>query len=232
MSKTFKIISTIYVGLFLANVAYASEVYINQAGSSSNIDITQTGSGNIVNGDDGTTTQAQITGSSQNIDISQIGDNNEAEININGGTTTLDYAATGSQNLFDVSIDGGTGGTHIIDITGDVNDVTVCGTADGAGTMTTLQASSTTGSTVSGVGCSAGISANDITNTITIDGDYNIVNTAQGAGVANTVNTITIGDGVTSSDNNEVNLVQDNMEANTVTLTIEGSSNAVNILQN
>jgi len=222
----------VVASLLLTTQAIASEVYIEQTGSSSSIDITQTGSSNVINGDDGTTTAAGLSGSSMDIDIVQNGDNNEAEVNITGSSTTLNYNAEGSGNLFDVLISGGTGGTHTIDIDGDTNDVTICGTAGGAASMTTMKASSTSGTTVSGIGCSSGIAANDITNSLTIGGDYNIVNMAHGSGVANSSNTITIGDGLVSSDNNEVNLVQDNAEANTVTLTIEGSSNLVNILQN
>lgn len=231
MSHIKNITVAMFLGAFITG-AYASEVYIDQVGSSSTIDITQTGSGNVVNGDDGTTTAALLSGSSMDIDIVQDGSNNEAEINITGSSTTLDYSAVGSGNQFDILVNGGTGGSHTVDINGEANDVTICGTAGGAASMTAMQASSTSGTSVTGISCSAGIAANDVTNSLTIGGDYNIVNMAHGAGVANSVNTITIGDGLVSSDNNEVNLVQDNAEANTVTLTIEGSSNLVNILQN
>jgi len=69
------------------------------------------------------------------------------------------------------------------------------------------------------------------TVTITAYGDYNAVNIEQGAGVGGSTNTITVGTALSAGNNNVVNITQDNTEANTVTLTVDGSSNVVNILQ-
>lgn len=220
-----KAIIALLLGIFYTGNAYAAGVYIDQAGSSSTIDITQTGSSNEVTGDDDTTTKAQISGSSMDIDIDQIGNNNEAEVNLStAGSTTLDADFNGDSNQFDIMVNGGTGGTHTVNVDGDGNDVTICGTNNG-GTM------STSGSTATGTSCSTGISANDVTNTLNAFGDYNIVNIEQGAGTADSTNTITIGTSLADSNNNLVNIEQDNTEENTITMDIEGASNIVNIIQ-
>jgi len=219
-----KMMLTLLFGLFVGS-ANAAEVYIDQAGSSTTIDITQTGSGNEITGDDGTTTAASVDGNSIDVDINQIGNNNTVEMNLDtAGTTTLDTDFTGDSNVFDIMVNGGTGGTHTVDVTGDSNDITICGTNAG-GTI------SSSGTTVSGTSCSTGISANDVTNTITTYGDYNIVNVQQGSGVANSTNSVTIGTNLTDGLNNVVNIEQDNTEQNAVTLTIDGSDNAINIIQ-
>ena len=57
------------------------------------------------------------------------------------------------------------------------------------------------------------------------------VNIEQGAGTANSTNTINIGTSLADSNNNLVNIEQDNTETNTVTMDIEGASNIVNITQ-
>lgn len=206
----------------LAVTVFASEVYIEQAGSGSTIDVTQTGASNMVNGATGTTDAAVLSGDGQTIGITQTGDSNEAVVNITGGSATMNYTATGSYNTYDIMVNGGTGNTATVGVTGDYNHVSICGANDGS-------ASSTSGSTVSGPSCSSGISANDVTHTITVTGDANIVNT-QVTSLANTSNTVTIGANGTSN-NNIVDITQTNAGVNTVGVSIDGSSNNVTILQ-
>lgn len=211
---------------FIGTGTYASEVYIDQSGSSSTIDIIQTGTSNIMSGDLGLTTASVLSGNGLDIDLSQIGDYNEAEVNLLNGAdnTVLDYTATGSYNVLDVLINGATGSNLTSAITGDYNRLTVCGTNDGS-------SSATTGTSTSGPACSTGISANDTVNTVTIGGDANVVNLEVGS-AAGTTNDITIGDGLTASNSNIVNVSQSNIDVNMVTLTVDGSSNVVNITQN
>lgn len=219
---TKRIISALMLSSLALHV-FGSEVYIDQAGTGSTIDITQTGATNMVNGATGTVTAAAFSGDGQTIDITQTGDSNEAVVNITGGSAAMTYAATGSYNNFDIMVNGGTGNTATVAVTGDYNYVTICGANDSS-------ASSTSGSTVSGPSCSSGISANDVTNTITVTGDANIVN-AQVGSLANTSNTVTIGANATSN-NNIVDITQTNAGVNTVSVTIDGSTNNVTILQN
>lgn len=228
MSHKTNNIVAIIIGATIATSAWASEVYIDQAGSSTTIDITQTGSSNIVGGDGTTSTQAVVDGSNIDLDITQIGDNNVAEINLDTATSSdIEYSATGSDNLFDIYVNGGSSNIATVNVEGDSNEVTICGT-NGAANFGAITSS---GSTTAGTTCSTGVASNGNTNTLSINGDYNLLNVEQGGGVGGTVNTVTIGTALTASNNNVVNITQDNVEANTVTLTVDGSDNAINILQ-
>ena len=205
-----------------ATASWASEVYIEQVGSNTTINVTQTGSTNTVNGAQGTTNAALVSGNGIGLDITQTGDNNEAVINLDTATSAdIEYTATGSGNLFDVYVNAGSGNTLTANVTGDDNRLTVCGTNDG----TTSAVSPST----SGPACSTGISANNVTNTIGINGDLNVVNVAV-ASLAGTTNTIDIG-GTTISNSNIVNITQDNTDVNIVNLSVDGSTNVINIIQ-
>ena len=194
---------------------FASDVYIDQAGSSTTIDITQTGTGNSV-GSSGTV--STIVGDTTDVDITQTGAGNTADITMSTGTsiTTLDYKATGGTNVLNVDIDGASGTTATITKTGDSNEVTVCGTI---GTSAALGVSAS---------CASGVQANDTATTIAITGDSNQV--AVGLDAANAVNDITIG-GTTASSNNVVNLSQSSTDTPNVQLNVDGDSNAINITQ-
>ena len=221
MFRIKQITAAVLIGVS-ATASWASEVYIEQVGSSTTINVTQTGSTNIVNGAQGTTDAALVSGSSIGLDITQIGDNNEAVVKLDTATSAdVEYNATGSGNLFDVYVDGGSSNTLTANVTGDDNRLTVCGTNDGT-------ASAVSPST-SGPACSGGISANNVTNTIGINGDLNVVNIAV-ASLAGTTNTIDIG-GTTVSNSNIVNVTQTNTDVNIVNLSVDGSTNVINILQ-
>lgn len=208
-----------------ATSTLASEVYIDQSGSGSTINITQTGTSNIISGDLNTTSPAIISGSGLDIDVSQIGDYNQAEINLlNSATsTTLDFTATGSFNILDLLLNGATGSIVTSAITGDYNRLTVCGSNNGTANMSSA-------TSTSGPLCSSGITANDTETTVTIGGDANIVNLEVGS-AAGTTNSITIGDGLVAGNENIINITQSNIDVNHVTLTVEGSSNVIGIIQ-
>lgn len=225
MSRFKKILLVSLLSMF-ASTVWASEVYIDQTGSNTTIDITQTGTSNTVSGDIGSTTASVLSGSGLDVDISQIGDYNEAEINLlnNATGTILDYAATGSYNIVDVLLDGAADSSITAAVNGDYNRLSVCGINDGT-------ASTSTGTSTSGPSCSSGITANDTTNGVVIGGDANVVNLQVGS-AAGTTNSITIGDGLVASSENIVDVTQNNVDVNHVTLTIDGSSNVVGIVQN
>jgi hypothetical protein len=221
MFRIKQITAAVLIGVS-ATASWASEVYIEQVGSSTTINITQTGSTNMVNGAQGTTDAALVSGSSIGLDITQIGDNNEAVVNLNTATSAdVEYNATGSGNLFDVYVDGGSSNTLTANVTGDSNRLTVCGANDG--TASAVSPGTT------GPACSSGITANNVTNTIGIIGDLNVVNVAV-ASLAGTTNTIDIG-GTTVSNSNIVNVTQTNTDVNIVNLSVDGSTNVINILQ-
>ena len=126
----------------------ANSVYIDQIGSSSLIDVTQTGANNVAGNE---TTAMVFRGNSQLVTISQIGSNNLSLINVQGGgavvtnnitgsfnqttincgaapttactDTTITANATGDTNL--MSITAGAKSTATASVTGDSNTVTI-----------------------------------------------------------------------------------------------------------
>jgi hypothetical protein len=211
-----KISLALLVSLLGTTAAWASDVYIDQAGSTSTIDITQTGDGNTV-GSAGTA--STITGDNSDVDITQTGATNIADVSSSVGTsgTILDYTATGSSNILAVENDGAADTKLTATITGDSNELTLCGT---------LGTDAATGSSAT---CATGVQADTTESTVAITGSSNKV--AIAAGAANAVNNITLGANVSSSFNS-VNLKQSGSDTPNVTLNMDGDSNAVNIIQN
>ena len=211
-----KISLALLVSLLGATAAWASDVYIDQAGSTTTIDITQTGSGNTV-GSSGTA--STIIGSNTDIDVTQTGASNTADIETATGAsdTKIDYTATGGSNILDVDISTATDTTVTAVITGDSNELTVCGTL------------ATDASSVASATCATEVSANTTTTNVAVTGDSNKI--AAGLDSAGAVNNITLGAN-TVSDYNIVNLKQSGTDTPVVTLNVDGSSNAVNITQN
>ena len=63
--------------LFLCNISFANEIYINQVGDNVDIDITQDGQNNRVSTKSTAQSNATIYGNNQTINFSQTGDNNK-----------------------------------------------------------------------------------------------------------------------------------------------------------
>lgn len=131
--------------------------------------------------------------------------------------TTLNYSAAGSSNTLKVEISGATDTTLTTTITGDSNEVSLCGTLS---TLASANASAT---------CATEVSVDTTDTTISITGDSNKV--AIGADAVNAINTITIG-GNGASNYNVVNLRQAGLDNPNVTLMVDGNTNAINIIQN
>ena len=199
-----------------ASPLMASDVYIDQAGSTTTIDITQTGSDNTVGSSD---TASTIIGDNTDVDVTQTGSNNTADIETATGAsgTIIDYTATGSSNILDVDISTASDTKLTTTITGDSNEVTLCGSLS---SEAAAAASAT---------CATELSANTTTTNLAITGDSNKI--AVGADAAGAVNNITVGGNITS-DSNIINLKQSGTDIPVVTLNVDGSSNAVNITQN
>lgn len=153
-----KKIAFIIMLIMLGNVN-AAEIYIEQSGNSSTVNINQEGIGNIV-GD--SLNPLYIGGGSNNVDIDQIGDNNNLQGVVNGASTTTQVTTNGSGNIQyidcgttnsagcsssiikqivtgndnTISQDLGTGASHNsqIDVTG--NDNSITHTSTNAGTST------------------------------------------------------------------------------------------------
>jgi hypothetical protein len=205
------IMAAIFAG---SGSAFASEVYIEQAGSSSTFNITQSNGSNRVGS---ANTPSVFSGSSILVDIVQTGTLNEADLSVLTATdTVIDYTATGGSNILEVDI-ANSGNSLTVVKTGDANRVTMCGTNDGAGTVAGATAS-----------CSTAVGVVDTTNVINITGDSNSVNLALAS--ANASNTVNIGQ-TTISDNNVVNITQSGAGVHTTAITVDGNTNLVNVTQ-
>jgi hypothetical protein len=205
------IMAAIFAG---SGVTLASEVYIEQAGSSSTFNITQSNGNNRVGS---TNTPSEFDGSSILVDIIQDGTGNEADLRVLSATgTTIDYTAIGGSNILEVDI-ANSGNDLTVVKDGDANRVTMCGTNDGAGAVAGATAS-----------CSTAVGVVDTTNVINIRGDSNSVNLALASANAN--NTVNIGQN-TISDNNVVNITQSGAGVHTTAITVDGNTNLVNVTQ-
>ena len=221
MIKNYYSMAFVMAAIFAGSGALANEVYIEQAGDTSEFNITQSGTGGNRVGSAGT--PSTFSGDNQTVNITQAGQGNAADLSVSGGSTTINYSATGDLNELKVEIDGGTGNTFNIAKTGDSNRVTVCGTNNvGVGQ---------TGATAS---CTGGVAVNDTTNTVNINGDSNKVNLALAS--ADASNTINIGHnslGVAgaASSGNIVNITQSSSGIPTTNVTVNGDTNTINIKQ-
>jgi hypothetical protein len=204
-------IAGIIAALFYTSSVFASEVYIEQAGTGVTVNVTQTGSGHIVGKAIGSTDVSVIDGNSITVDVVQNGSTNLANIQLLNASdsTALTYNAQGDTNTVNVSVNGGTGNDFTINKTGDNNLVNIC-------------------ATVVSNECATGIAVNDTVNTIAVTGSRNTVNMALAS--ANSVNTIDIGQNGISNDN-MVSITQTNSAPNTITLSTDGDNNTITIIQ-
>ena len=145
--------------LIMLGIVNAAEIYVEQAGSSSTVNINQEGIGNIV-GD--SLNPLYIGGGSNNVDIDQIGDNNNLQGVVNGAGTSTQVTTNGSGNIQNINCgttssagcsasvikqivtgsdntvtqDLGTGANHNSQITISGNDNSVTHTSTNAGAST------------------------------------------------------------------------------------------------
>lgn len=189
------------VGLIMAllgvsSLGYANDVYVEQSGNSSTIDIVQQGIGNFV-GD--STDSIYIGGGSNTVSIEQIGDNNilamvmngsaaqatlsytgsDNTVTINCGTTTsagcsgssITHTVIGDTNTITQNLGAGANHTSSITVTGDTNTITHTSTATGTTSMNlTLTGNlNTVGVTQSGMTTQGvNINASGNSNTISV----------------------------------------------------------------
>lgn len=222
--------------LLSTSLVFAADnsIYIDQAGDSSTISITQDGSGNEVY-DVGagatTTTAASITGNSQTIDIDQIGSGNKLKIGINSTVTSgvgvdLTYFITGSNSIatLDFNDDGqGTLSNLVFDVrqTGNYNDLF----ADILGSNNTVTATATGGDYND---FNFTINADDVTVGVAISGGGGNTTTLDLTSNNGTVDITAVGAsntfGITQSGAGGIN-------GHSTTLNVTGSSNSYTITQ-
>ena len=85
-----KLLAILMTSGMLSSGAFANDVYMEQIGDNTTVSVTQTGAGNLVNGNVGGTGNnddpALIKGDNNNVTISQIGANNILRMVINNET--------------------------------------------------------------------------------------------------------------------------------------------------
>jgi hypothetical protein len=202
-----KLLLTTAMMLGFTGPLFASEVYIDQAGSSTNINILQENGNNRVNTD---TAPMIVNGNDINVEIVQDGDGNVADIYIRGSAndTNFEYRVEGDLNEILANIDGGTDNNFVAAIVGNDNVITLCKDITN--------------------GTCNGISVNFTDTTLNLTGNNNQINFALDAAAA--TNVFNIGQ-TTPSDFNIVNLTQAGAGEYTVNFTLDGNTNTVNLTQ-
>jgi hypothetical protein len=210
MIKNYYGMAFVMAAIFAGSGAYASDVYVDQAGDTGTFNITQSNGTNRV----GTSsTPSVFSGNNITVDIIQNGTLNTADIQATSATdTVINYNAQGSSNSLEIEIANSGNELNVVK-NGDSNRVTMCGTMSGTGVSAT---------------CATAVGVVDTLNNINITGDSNTVNLALAS--ANAVNNIDIGQ-TTPSTGNTVNISQSGAGVHNVGLVINGDTNLVNITQ-
>jgi len=193
--------------------AFANDVYVDQIGDNSSVSITQTGAGNLVNGNVGGNGNADdaalIKGDLNNVTISQIGASNTVSLIINNESN-------------------GTGSTVVISADGSNNNQTIgCGTALSSSCNASVIRSEITGNNNNTVQT---LSGGVVKSTIAINGNYNNV-THSASGVGQHSGEITVSGSGSSTIANAVTLTQSGVFAKNAVITSNGSNNNVTVTQ-
>lgn len=230
------------LGLVLAlwasvSLAADNSIYIDQSGSNSTIDITQTGAGNVVRGIQGAgtsnATPAKMSGDAAQVDIRQIGQDNTMNLGYTATTAAgvsygidLTYYVTGNNGTgtFNINNSGtGTAASNLIDVRQMGNSATVNLTMTGdKNSFTAVTSGGASNSIVST------INANETTNNISITGGGNNSLTQTITSNRATNNIAAVG------SSNSIVMTQTGtagIDGHAATLNIAGSSNAMGITQ-
>ena len=183
-----KKIALIFMMIMLSNV-YAAEIYIEQSGSSSTVNINQEGVGNIV-GD--SLNPFYIGDGSNTVDVDQIGDNNNLQGVVNGAGTSTQVTTNGSGNIQNINCGtttsaGCSASTIKQIVTGSDNTVTQdLGTGANHNSQITISGSD---NAVTHTSTNAGASTVDIS----VSGNLNTVGVTQSGLTAKTVSVSSTG---------------------------------------
>jgi hypothetical protein len=208
-----KLLAILMVSGTMSSGAWANDVYVEQIGDNSSVSITQTGAGNLVNGNVGgagnTDDAAIIRGDLNDVTISQIGASNTISMIINNETN-------------------GTGSTVVVSADGSNNNQTIgCGTAVSSDCNASVIRSEITGNNNNTVQT---LSGGVVQSKIAVNGSYNnVTHTASGVGAHN--GEITVSGSGTSQLANAVTLTQSGASAKNAIITSNGSNNNVIVIQ-
>lgn len=208
-----KLLIALAVSGLVSAGAWANDVYVEQIGDNSIVSITQTGAGNLVNGN---------VGGTGNTDDAAIirGDLNNVTINQIGASNTISMIVNNESN--------GTGSTIVVSADGSNNNQTIgCGTALSSTCNASTIRSEIIGNNNNTVQT---LSGGVVQSKIAITGNYNnVTHTASGAGLHNGEITVT-GSG-TSSVANAVTLTQSGASNKNAIITSNGSNNNISVTQ-
>ena len=208
-----KLLAILMVSGMVSSGAFANDVYVEQIGDNSTVSITQTGAGNMVNGNiDGlgnVDDAALIRGDLNDVTISQIGSGNILSLILNNESN-------------------GTGSTVVISADGSNNTQNVsCGTALSSSCNASIIRSEITGNNNNTVQT---LSGGVVQSKIAINGNYNNV-THTASGVGQHSGEITVSGSGTSSLANAVTLTQSGALTKNAVITSNGSNNNVIVTQ-
>jgi hypothetical protein len=208
-----KLLIALAVSGLVSAGAWANDVYVEQIGDNSTVSITQTGAGNLVNGNVGgtgnTDDAALIRGDLNDVTVNQIGSGNILSIVLNNETK-------------------GTGTTVVVSADGSNNTQTIgCGTALSSSCNASIIRSEITGNNNNTVQM---LSGGAVQSKIAVNGNYNnVTHAASGVGLHS--GEITVSGSGSSSIANAVTLTQSGALAKNAVITSNGSNNNINITQ-
>jgi len=175
------LLAIVSLGIYSAD----NEIYIDQTGTTFNLDAEQLGSGNIIGGANaaaGSMTALDLDGNVQTIDVNQIGSSNKFLGDITANNFIGFWEFDGSTNVFNVQIDpANTYGADNSDVNVDVTGGTNTFTLDLA--TTSLASNADVDWVINGDGNTFDFNINnaDATNDVNVDGNDNTINfTGQG----------------------------------------------------
>ena len=177
----------VFGSLYLPSLAADNEIYVDQAGTTANIDLEQLGSSNLIGGlssSAGSLNPFDLDGSNLTLDINQIGDSNKFLGDIYGNSITGFFEFDGDSNTFTIQTDptntfSADSGNYNVDVTGNTNTFTLnVGTAALADTLDLDWIINGSGNQIT-----SSIDIDQATNYVDIDGSNNTL-TYDGDGAA------------------------------------------------
>ena len=208
-----KLLAILMVSGMVSSGAWANDVYVEQIGDNAVVSITQTGAGNMVNGN---------IGGLGNVDDPALirGDLNDVTINQLGSGNILSLILNNEAN--------GTGATVVISADGSSNTQNVsCGTALSPSCNASIIRSEITGNNNNTIQT---LSGGVVQSKIAINGNWNnVTHTASGVGLHNGEITVS-GSGVSGAAN-AVTLTQSGAMTKNAVITSNGSNNNVIVTQ-
>jgi hypothetical protein len=208
-----KVLTSLMMAGMLSSGAWANDVYVEQIGDNSTVSITQTGAGNMVNGN--------LAGLGNSDDPALIrGDLNDVTINQLGSGNILSLILNNENN--------GTGATVVLSADGSSNTQNVsCGTALSSSCNASIIRSEIVGSNNNTVQT---LSGGAIKSTIAINGSWNnVTHTASGVGFHS--GEITVSGSGSNGAANAVTLTQSGAMTKNAVISSNGSNNNVIVIQ-